>query len=522
MTGPVGSTEPDDWQPLLRDLEARRGDARAMGGAERIEARRESGRLNARERIDALLDPGSFVELGALVGAVHRGVTPPAPADGLVGGHGLIDGRRVVVGSEDFTVMGGSIGIGTHAKRIRLASLAGQEGVPLVMLLEGAGERSQNAFERYPYSPNDLQVLARNHGRIPMVSVVMGPSAGHGALTAPLSDFVVMVEGASLFSAGPALVRRATGEEVTAAELGGTAMHTTLSGVAHNAAPDDRAALALVRRYLSYLPSHAGGPTPPVDTIDGGDTGPRALDGILELIPADPRKVYDIRAVIELMADAGSVFEVQPAFGRTIVTALARLGGRPVAVVANQPGYKAGAIDRDGADKATAFLESITPFRIPVITLADNPGVMAGTQAEQSGILRAAARMYLAQSRVRAPKLAVALRKAYGFGSSVMAMNPFDGQTVVLAFPGARLGAMPAEGAQEVAGLDGNPELVLQHSELGGAYSSADTMAYDDVIDPRELRDALLDALSLAAERPRGGPRGRGPMGGGLTRGGPR
>jgi acetyl-CoA carboxylase carboxyltransferase component len=510
--------EPSDWQPLLRDLEARRADARAMGGPERVEARRETGRLNARERVDALVDPGSFVELGALVGAVHRGVTPPAPADGLVGGHATIDGRRVVVGSEDFTVMGGSIGIGTHAKRIRLAHLAGQEGVPLVMLLEGAGERSQNAFERYPYSPNDLQVLARNRGRIPMVSVVMGPSAGHGALTAPLSDFVIMVEGASLFSAGPALVRRATGEQVTAAELGGTAMHTTVSGVAHNAAFDDAGALALARRYLSYLPSHAGGPTA-VATGDGpaADTGPRPLDGILDLVPADPRRVYDIRAVIELVCDAGSVLEVQPAFGRTIVTALARLGGRPVAIVANQPGYKAGAIDRDGADKATAFLESVTPFRLPVITLADNPGVMAGTQAEQSGILRAAARLYLAQSRVRAPKLGVALRKAYGFGSSVMAMNPFDGQTLVLAFPGARLGAMPAEGAQEVAGLDGDPELVLQHSELGGAYSSADTMAYDDVIDPRELRDALLDGLALSAERPRrGGPGWR------ATRGGPR
>ncbi len=517
MTGP---TEPDDWQPLLRDLEARRADARAMGGAERIEARRETGRLNARERIDVLVDPGSFVELGVLVGAVHRGVTPPAPADGLVGGHARIDGRTVVVGSEDFTVMGGSIGIGTHAKRLRLAKLAGQEGVPLVMLLEGAGERSQNAFERYPYSPNDLQVLAQNHGRVPMVSVVMGPSAGHGALTAPLSDFVIMVEGASLFSAGPALVRRATGEEVTAAELGGTAMHTTLSGVAHNAAPDDAAALALVRRYLSYLPGHAGGPLPgpPADAPDA-DSGPRRLDGILELVPADPRQVYDIRAVIELLADAGSVLEIQPAFGRTMVTALARLGGRPVAIVANQPGYKAGAIDRTGADKATGFLESVTPFGLPVITLADNPGVMAGTQAEQSGILRAAARLYLAQSRVRAPKLGVTLRKAYGFGSSVMAMNPFDGQTVVLAFPGARLGAMPAEGAQEVAGLDGNPELVLQHSELGGSYSSADTMAYDDVIDPRELRDALLNGLALAADRPR---RGRGPGRGGPTRGGPR
>ena len=332
------------WDDLLKDLRERRDTARAMGGDERLERQHRGGRLDARARVERLLDPDTFVELGTLVGSVHRGVVPPVPADGLIAGHGLIDGRPVVVGAEDFTVMGGSIGLGTTAKRQRVAELAAQERVPLVMLLEGAGERAQNAFERRGRAPNDLQTLAHLSGLVPAVAVVMGASAGHGALTAPLMDFVVMVEGASLFSAGPPLVKEATGEEVTKEELGGTAVHTTVSGVAHNAAPDDGAALDLVRHYLGYFPSNAW-QYPPTSS-GGDDTGRRGVDALTDLIPADPRRGYDVRAVVDLVADRGSVLEVEPAFGRTMVTVLARLGGDPVAVVANQPATKAGAIDR--------------------------------------------------------------------------------------------------------------------------------------------------------------------------------
>ena len=232
-----------DWQPILDDLERAAPRRGAMGGPERLAAHRRPGRLDARARLDALFDPGTFVELGTLVGSVHRGVIPPVPADGLVAGHGLVEGRPVLAGAEDFTVMGGSIGHGTGAKRHRLADLAHQERVPLVMCLEGAGARAQNAFERRGRSPNDLQALARLTGLVPTVAVVLGSSAGHGALTAPLMDFVVMVEGAALFSAGPPLVEASMGETVTKEELGGTAIHTTVSGVAHNAAPDDAAAL---------------------------------------------------------------------------------------------------------------------------------------------------------------------------------------------------------------------------------------------------------------------------------------
>ncbi len=485
-----------DWDPFLADLEVRRQAARAMGGPERLARQREGDRLDARARVDALLDPASFEEIGAHVGGLGRGMTPIAPADGLVAGHGLIDGRPVLVGSEDFTVMGGSIGLGTHAKRLRLAELAGRERVPLIMLLEGAGERAQNAYERYPHAPNDLQALVRLSGVAPTVAVVMGPSAGHGALTAPLMDFTVMVEGAALFTAGPPLVAAATGEEVTKEELGGAAIHGTVSGVVHNVAPNDRSALELVRRYLSYLPSNAWSRPPRFAAVSCD-----RVEEILDVIPADPRRPYDAHRVVELLADEGSVLEVQPGFGRSIITAFTRLGGESVAVVANNPAVKAGAIDADAADKAAHFLDVCAAFDLPVVFLADNPGVLAGTVAERSGILRHAARMYAAQARLTGPKLHVTIRKAYGFGSSLMAMNPFDGQTTTLAFPGARLGAMPAESGAEAAGIEADVRAVMEHAELGGAYSSADHLSYDDIIDPRDLRRALGAALRLSETR---------------------
>ena len=256
--------------------------------------------------------------------------------------------------------------------------------------------------------------------------------------------------------------------------------------------------MALVRRYLSYFPSNAW-TTPPARP--GDDTAPRATPELAALLPADPRRGYDVREVLEVVLDRGSVLEIQPGYGRPVVCALAVLGGEPIAVVANQPAAKAGAIDADSAEKAAHFLGVAAAFHLPVLFLADNPGVLAGTTAERSGILRHAARMFAAQARVTAPKLHVTLRKAYGFGSSLMAMNPFDDQTVTLALPGARLGAMPADGGAQAANVDGDTKAVLEHAELGGAYSAADTMSYDEVVAPAELRDALLHALRLSAPR---------------------
>jgi len=251
------------------------------------------------------------------------------------------------------------------------------------------------------------------------------------------------------------------------------------------------------RRYLSYFPSNAWTVPPSLPATDG----PRALPELVDIIPANPRRAYEIRRVIEVLVDHGSDLEIEPAYGRTIVTTLARLGGVPVAVVANQPAVRAGSIDADGADKAAHFLGVVAAFHMPVVFLADNPGVLAGSASEQAGILRHAARMFAAQTRIASPKLHVTLRKAYGFGSSLMAMNPFDDQTVSLALPGARLGAMPAAGGADAAGVDSDTRAVLEHAELGGAYSAGDTMSFDEIVAPAQLRDALLDALRLTTAR---------------------
>jgi len=395
----------DDWDPLLRDLEQRRAAARAMGGPERLGRQHAAGRLDARQRVERLLDPGSFQELGTLVGGAA------APADALVAGFGRIEDRPVLVGAEDFSVLGGSIGPGAADKRTRLAQLAGQERVPLVLLLEGAGHRPTNALERQRRAPNDLQALAELSGRVPLLCAVLGASAGHGALAAPLADFAVMTRDASLFSAGPPLVEAALGERVTKQELGGPAVHVERSGVVHDLADDDAQALDTLRRYLAYFPSNAWSPPP---RREGGDGGPRRLDAILALVPPDARRPYAMRRLLAMLVDEGTLFEVQARWGAALVTALAFLGGRSVALVANDPSARAGAIDAAAAAKAARFLEVAGAFHLPVVFLADNPGVMPGSQAEREGALRQAARLFAAQHRLRVPKLHVTLRKAFG------------------------------------------------------------------------------------------------------------
>lgn len=485
----------DEWAPILAELERRRAGATAMGGPERVARQHAAGKLDARQRMDRLFDRGTFVELGALVGDPRA----DAPADGLVAGMGRIDGRPALAAAEDFTVLGGSIGVGSADKRYRLCQLALQERVPLVFMLEGAGHRLTNppAGRR----PNDLQGLVDVSGHVPLVCLVLGPSAGHGALTAPLADFVVMTAGASLFTAGPPLVKAAIGEDVTKEELGGPQVHVDTSGVAHNLVDDDAAAIDLARRYLGYLPAHAWEAPP---RRPGPAAGPRLLEGILELIPPNPRRAYPMRAVLDLLVDEGTLLEIQPRWGASVVTALAFLGGRSVALVANDPSVQAGAVDSPAADKAAHFLEVAGAFHLPVVFLADNPGVLGGTDAERSGALRHAARLFAAQHRLQVPKLHVTVRKAFGFGSSVMAMNPFDGQTVSLAFPAVTLGALPAESGAAPSGLDEDARAKVAAEQARGSFRAAETMAYDDVIDPRRLRDALLAALSLSEGRAAG------------------
>ena len=479
------------WGPALQEIERRKQQSYEMGGSDRLVRQHERGRLNARERLAELFDPGSFFEIGNLVGSTED---PAVPGDALVAGSGRIDGRPALAAAEDVTVLGGSIGSGASDKRYRLCQLAAQERVPLVMMLEGAGHRvTESPMGR---RPGDLMGLAELSGIVPMVCLVLGASAGHGALTAALCDFVVMTESASIFAAGPPLVRSATGEDVTKEVLGGPEVAVRTSGVVHNVVTDDLAAIALARRYLRHFPLNSWEAPP---RRDGPDTGERVLD-ILGLIPPDPRQPYQIQPILEQLVDDGEVLEVQPTYGASIVCALANLGGRSIAIVANNPGTLAGTIDSAAADKAAHFLDVIGAFGMPCVFLADNPGVLAGTLAEKQGILRHAARMFVMQHRLEVPKLHVTLRKAFGFGSTIMAMNPFDGQTMTLAFPSITLGALPASSeASAIADPGERARIAAQQSQA--SVNAGARLAYDDVIDPRELRNALLVGLTLAEGR---------------------
>lgn len=490
---------PPEWAELLEEFTARQQSGRAMGGEEKLSARQAAGRLNAREIIALLVDEGSFMELGTLVGGVSYQGESTLPCDGIVGGLATIDGRPVVVACEDFTVKGGSIGHGANAKRVRFARLAAQEQIPYVLLLDGAGARATNALERHPYAPNDMIEIARLNDIAPTVAGVVGSSAGHGAISGLLMDFVLMARNATLFAAGPPLVAAATGEVVSKEELGAADMHTRISGVAHNIAEDEADLCAQIRRYLSYFPANRHQPPPVADT---GDCGPRELVDILRILPRNSQTPYDIRQLIRRLCDDNSFFEIQPNYGRSMVIGLARLGGHSIAVIANQPMVLAGTITAEAANKAAHLIKLANRFGLAALFLADNPGIMSGSQAERAGTLRAAATMYRAQTEFRHPKLHVTLRKAYGFGSSLMAMNPFDGQTLSLALPGVMLGGLPTRGGDKAAGLDAETAARMQAIEATASWSTADNMAFDEIVDPRQLRNALLNGLHVTCQRP--------------------
>ena len=324
-----------DWQPLLQQLQERQEMAQAMGGEDKIARQHSRNRLTARERLTALFDPETFNEIGALAGGGnHPGGAAPAPGDGLVGGCGKLEGRSVVAMAEDFTVKGGSIGHPNATKRARLVRLALEQRLPLVLMLDGAGERAGNSSERYPVAPGDLQLAADLKGQVPVVTMILGTSAGHGALTGMFADFIVMTEGSHLFTAGPPLVRASLGIETTAQALGSARMHTTESGVAHNYATTEAEAMDMARYFLSLLPSRAGDPLPVL--TDSDSPRPRSVDNLMDIIPPQVNQAYDMREVLNCLVDAQSLFELQPGYGSSLITALARLGGIPCLLMANR------------------------------------------------------------------------------------------------------------------------------------------------------------------------------------------
>src|SRR3984893_3198804 len=362
----MAMTKSADWQETLDDLDRRRQHTRALGGAERIAPHRGKGKLDARARIDHVLDPGTFRELGTLVGG-------EIAADGIIVGSGLINGSPVMLGAEDFTTMAGSIGPGGNSKRYRIAELALRDKIPLVMLLEGAGFRPTGGH--YGRSPTDLLAQAQCSGRVPTVAAVLGPSAGHGALVAPVCDFRIMSSQGAIFTAGPPVVKESTGEDISKEDLGGPDVALP-SGEIHNVAEDEQAVLDDVRRYLSYFPSSAWSFPSPLPSDE--TSAPRQTPELLDIVSRDNRRIYDMRAVLDVVFDRPGFFDVQPTFGRAIICALAHLGGEPVAVVANQPQVLAGSIDTDAAEKAAPFIPVAGSFHLPVVFPADNPGMLPG------------------------------------------------------------------------------------------------------------------------------------------------
>ncbi|KBZ61427.1 hypothetical protein K875_04383 [Mycobacterium [tuberculosis] TKK-01-0051] len=472
-----------DWGETLDDLKRRRQHARAMGGPERLDKHHNKGKLDARARIEYLLDAGSFRELGTLVGG-------EIAADGLIVGSGEINGSPVMLGAEDFTTMAGSIGPGGNSKRYRIAELALRDKVPLLMLLEGAGFRPGGGH--YGRTPTDLLAQAQCSGRVPTVGAVLGPSAGHGALVAPVCDFRIMSRQGAIFTAGPPVVKESTGEDISKEDLGGPDVALP-SGVIHNVAEDDETVLDDVRRYLSYFPPSAW--SYPASLPQDEDSEPRATPELLDIVSRDNRRVYDMRAVLDVVFDRPDWFEVQPQYGKAIICALAHLGGHPVAVVANQPQVLAGSIDAAAADKAAHFIMVADSFHLPIVFLADNPGMLPGSRSERSGVLRAGARMFAAQTAATTVKLHVTLRKAYGFGSMVMSLLGFDSQSATFAYPGATMGAMSAAALGRATHAGEDVTAKLREAELQASYRSAEHMGFDELIDPRETRDVLLASL---------------------------
>jgi len=482
----------------------------ALGGGEaRIAQQHAKGKLTARERVDLLLDDGSFTELGAFVTA--RSDDEGAPlGDGVVTGFGRIDGRLVYVFSQDFTVFGGSLAE-AHAEKIcKVMDLAVRNGAPVIGLNDSGGARIQEGVVSLG---GYADVFLRNvlaSGVVPQLSAILGPCAGGAVYSPAITDFVAMVRDTSyLFVTGPDVTRTVTHEEVTFDELGGADVHATRSGVAHFESADEPACLALLRTLAGYLPSNNLDPAPVVPTDDPAERADPELDAV---VPAAPSKPYDMREVIRRVVDDGASLEVHEGWARNILCAFARLDGHTVGVVAQQPLVLAGVLDIDASVKAARFVRFCDAFNIPLVTFVDVPGFLPGTDQEHRGIIRNGAKLLYAYAEATVPKLTVITRKAYGGAYDVMSSKHLRGDWNV-AWPGAEVAVMGPEGAVNIlhraelaAATDPEArrrELVREYVErFANPYVAASRGYLDDVIEPHETRPRLITALrSLAGKR---------------------
>jgi propionyl-CoA carboxylase beta chain len=503
----------------LEDLERRAG---LGGGEDRLRRQHDAGKLTARERIDLLFDPGTFQELDKLV--THRcrdfGMEEQLiPGDGVVSGHGRVDGRAVYAFAQDFTVFGGSLSETNAAKIVKIMDLAMKMGAPVVGLNDSGGARIQEGVVSLG---GYADIFLRNtlaSGVVPQISAIMGPCAGGAVYSPAITDFNIMVEGTSyMFVTGPDVIRTVTHEDVTKDELGGAMTHNATSGVAHFAVADDRECLQLIRELLGYLPSNNIDEAPRVSTSDPLDREDEALD---RLVPESPNQPYDMLDLIHAVADDGVFLEVHRHFAKNLIVGFGRLGGRSVGFVANQPAHLAGTLDIDASVKGARFVRFCDAFNIPLVTFEDVPGFLPGTRQEYGGIIRHGAKLLFAFAEATVPKVTVITRKAYGGAYCVMASKHIR-TDMNFAWPTAEIAVMGPEGAvnilykRELEKADdptaARAARVAEFREkFANPYVAADRGFVDEVIRPRQTRAKLIAALAaLETKRDRNPPKKHG------------
>ena len=510
------SDAPVHARALLAGIEAARAAVMDAARPAAVARQHAAGKLTARERVNAVCDPGSVREFGTLVtpaGDTERTRHLTAPADGVVTGKGVIEGRPVMFSSQDFTVFGGSSSTIGSLKIVRMVETAIDCGVPLVRLLEGGGHRIQEGLDARHFASGKgvFNALTRASGWVPMVAGLLGPCFAGPTNHAAFADFVVMVRGmATMGMSGPALVKAGMGEDIDTEALGGASMQVDRTGAADLAVDTEAECFAAIRRFLSYLPANARAPlpvTPCDDPIDRRD------EALLDLVPADQRRIYDVRSVVKLIADADSVFELKPTHARNAVTAFARLGGKPVGFIANNPRWHGGMLEANACDKIAHFVNLCDAYGLPLVYLIDVPGFAIGSGAEQTRMPRRSAKLLHELGNATVPRVSVVLRKGYGLGYIAMCGGRGFGADACFAWPTAQICAMSVEGAVDVAyrreyASAADPaarrqELIDEFKQQLDARRAAEHFGIDDVIDPRDTRRLIAETLDMTPSRRR-------------------
>jgi propionyl-CoA carboxylase beta chain len=483
------------------------------GGINKIQKQHQAGKLTARERIEKLLDPDSFVEIDTFV-QTEMGGEPEYPGEGVVTGYGSIDNRPVYIFAQDFTVAGGSLGELHAAKICKIMDLAVNNGAPCIGLEDSGGARIQEGVRALNGYGNIFRRNTLASGVVPQISVIMGPCAGGAVYSPAITDFIIMVDQTSqMFITGPSVIKAVTGEEVQAEALGGAMTHNQISGVAHLIAQDEEHCFTMIRELLSYLPANNLDEALRLAAEEPG----LAIDDLLEIVPDNPNRSYDVREVIKRVVDGSRFFEIHPYFAQNAVVGFARINGRSVGIVANQALVLAGCLDIDSSDKIARFIRFCDCFNIPIITFVDVPGYLPGSNQEYEGIIRHGAKILYAYSEATVPLISVILRKAYG-GAYIAMSSRSLGADLALAWPTAEIAVMGPEGAanivyrKEIETAENPQEVrakkVAEYREqMANPYLAASRGWVDDVIHPLETRRHLIRALSVLTTKQQARPR---------------